>query len=126
MPIPTVREVLVAARDKIAKPNGWIQDHYAADANGRVCPETAPEAACFCADGALYAASNVWNLINDDYFNTMEVVRDAADALYIAIYGTTPTDSRHGGIIQWNDAKGRTQEEVVAVFDKAIAAQEGN
>jgi hypothetical protein len=98
----SVREVLIAARDRIAKPGAWIQHTYARDAAGTPVAYNSKDAVCYCALGAIYADG---------------VVPGVGSALRMV------TDE--DGVDLWNDAPGRTQEEVVAAFDRAIAAQDG-
>jgi hypothetical protein len=61
-------------------------------------------AVCWCLTGALTKVSKRYS----DY-------RPAADALHQAIKEP---------LVSWNDAPGRTQAEVLAKFDEAIAALE--
>lgn len=89
------REVIAAlkrARKLIAK--GWTQHEMRASHSGVVC---------YCAVGAL-----------------CEATRENTLLYYAAKDRIVPFTGR--GVIQFNDAEGRTQEEVLAVFDKAIAA----
>jgi hypothetical protein len=90
----TTKEILIAAREKVA--HGWCQREFVSD-DGKLCPL-----------GAI---------------NRLGVDRDAAQnakhALATAIVGPPHVHSS-GTVMQWNDAKGRTQAEVLAAFDKAI------
>src|SRR5678816_4060676 len=52
----TVRDVLIAARERIAKPGGWTQRTYARDAAGEPVAPRNRDAACYCAVGAINAA----------------------------------------------------------------------
>lgn len=100
-----VIETLKKARDLIAREGGWTQGAYARDAAGSACSIGA-NAQCFCTLGALRLASD----------GDRDLARAAAAALR----------DRHSmvWIDDWNDTPGRTQAEVVALFDAAIAAEE--
>lgn len=106
MEAKTAADVLKAARDLLAKDGGWTQGQYARDIEGFMVPETSPLAVCFCADGALFRARSA----EDADF---EALTRAEDALLKA--------AGVQNIVHWNDAPERTQAEVVALFDAAIA-----
>lgn len=104
-----VTEVLSNARKLIAQPRGWVQGAAARDKAGADVTFTDPSACSFCAVGAIAFAC--WEAGLPDCSGiegqALERVRRAA--------GVT-------GVVEWNDAEGRTVEEVVAAFDKAIAS----
>lgn len=78
---------------------GWTKGAFARDANGYITMSTGPEAVCYCLQGAARRVDlPPWEL------------RGPRGALL-----NTP---------QWNDAKGRTQADVLAVIDNSIAALE--
>lgn len=100
----TVHEVLVKARNKLSDPAVWVKGgaigrdhrgpHCAATACGSVLP------------GTLHAKSadqGLW----------LETLRELAKAAGLR---------HHQRVAPWNDAPERTHEEVLAAFDKAIAA----
>ena len=60
----------------------------------------------YCALGAMYAVSH-----------DMVVLNKAVYALARALGFSDPN-----GVVRWNDAPGRTKAEIVAGFDRAIAA----
>lgn len=97
----SVREVLVAARERIAKPGGWTQRAYARDAEGRATAIFGGRAVCYCALGALTSV-------------------DADPYVYAVLRNVVEVSTD-----LWNDAPGRTQAQVIAAFDAAIAAQDG-
>lgn len=97
----TVKEVLIAARAKIADPVNWTQGEYARNADGADCE--GDDAVCWCAIGAIQESC-------DDY----DTARDALEYLH-AVMGTYP--------YHFNDT--HTHAEVIAKFDEAIAAQGG-
>lgn len=93
---------LTEARRKVAR--GWSQGAFARSQAGEPVAILAPEACCFCAYGALYAVAErrgytAWQALGD-------------------VLGMRKIDS----ILTWNDAPGRTQADVLALYDRAIAA----
>lgn len=99
----TTKEILAEARELIAK--GWTQGTPARNADGDDCGVYESEAQCFCSLGALWRAAG-----------GIGVAVDAANALRAGATGSLASS-----ISFWNDAPGRTQAEVLAAFDKAIA-----
>lgn len=108
----TTAEILKAAREKVAA--GWTQGENARDEDGN--PVGAGAAACWCAYGAIDAATPREGLGYAEFYrvrsDAMLILRDA-----IGLPGTNR-------IADWNDAPGRTQAEVLAAFDRAIALAE--
>jgi hypothetical protein len=94
-----VADKLRKARALVAR--GWTQKAFARSKTGREVSEYGKSAVCWCA----YAA--------------IEVVRGQADAANV-LRKAANTEF----IIGWNDAPERTQAEVLAAFDKAIALAE--
>lgn len=93
---------LLAARTLIDC-EGWTQEDYARDSEGQCVDYTDPNAVCFCALGAVYVSNS-----NSD-------VRAWVNG---HLQDVIPP-SRY--VHEWNDAHGRTKEEVLAAFDRAIA-----
>lgn len=94
----TIR-VLREARELIAR--GWTQEVSARDANGTPVAPTDDTATCWCTIGALMRAGGA----------------RAASALAAFL-------PRNTSIPRWNDAPERTQAEVLALFGRAIEAEE--
>jgi hypothetical protein len=92
----TALELLTAARARIKK--GWCQETYARDANGASISVRDPSAVSFCLYGALLSLESPDHIFVE------------ADAIIRSL----------GGGTGWNDAKGRTQEDVLRVYDRAI------
>ncbi len=90
-----VRDILVTARAKVA--HGWCQGQRWKTVDGRTC---------FCALGAIEQAlsqqGGPWEL----KYPVVQALRDQIV----------------GGVVDWNDETGRTQAEVLSVFDRAIEA----
>lgn len=101
----TVKEVLIAARAKIADPANWTQHDYARRKCGYAVNPTSTYAECWCAIGALAA------VIGD-------TVRAEKSVPYFELRDAMGLD-----IDDFNDT--HTHAEVLAKFDEAIAAQGG-
>lgn len=100
-----VKLTLIEARQKISE--GWTQGAYArmsneVDDGGKVSADSRL-ATCWCSVGAVSAVSP----------RPYETLRKLKETLG----GVSTAD-----IIQWNDDPTRTKEEVLDLFDRAIAA----
>ena len=105
--VRTAADVLNEARRLIVE-KGWTQNAYARRDDGDPCNEDDQYAVCFCASGALYAAS--WRVAGSQYATD---IRDTArQFLRRAIGGAH--------VPQWNDNPSRSASEVLAAFDRAI------
>ena len=101
----TAVDVLNLARTYVAR--GWTQLVPARDGTGQHCLSWSGAAVQWCASGALnLAARQISPKQPDPYF----------DALY-ALHEIVGTRT----LARWNDMPGRTREEVLEVFDQAIA-----
>lgn len=98
----TTLEILEAARRLIEKRENWTRAWWALDAAGNPVDSTDPSGVCFCIAGAINRASD-------------RNGRAAFEALERQI------TSGPRQIIQFNG--GHTHEEVLALFDRAIAAE---
>lgn len=70
----TIAETLTAARAIIADPAHWTQHAHARDAAGEPVTLDAPNATCFCLDGALAKAAGVHidafgHWVRDDHYH---------------------------------------------------------
>jgi hypothetical protein len=95
----TVKENLIAAKALIDTPEKWIKGSF-------------HKAGCFCAVGALGMASN-GNPENWGY--------DEREALLRAL----PVDAVAYSVALFNDDPDTTHADIMALFDRAIAAQDG-
>lgn len=99
-----IADKLDEARALIEK--GWTQAAYARGKSGRSAVPSSRAAVCFCAVGALAAASR------KKYPNSaIEGIRE----LSLSVGG----DGYETAILEWNDAPERTQAEVIEAFRKA-------
>lgn len=110
-----VIDVLKAAREKIAQ--GWTQETCARDADGRIRGPSEPAASCWCAYGAVVAAVRV--LDPDD---SLQLDIRTVQELEVGLPPQPGVCDRGGKmpIAYWNDAPGRTQAEVLELFDLTI------
>ena len=99
-------EILKAAKQKIIDPSNWMQGYYARDINGSERVGNEPGAVCFCSIGAIEAVTGIFHHGKGWNNKPVDLLQEAA-GMQIANY---------------NDS--HTHEEVLAVFDKAIAAAE--
>lgn len=106
-PPPPVKELLIRARGRIEK--GWCQGAYAKNADGDGVGATDPDATSFCIRGAILAVGPLDYSVRSPAYGLLENVVDRISQ--------SPCDSLAG----YNDAPERTQAEVLAVFDAAIA-----
>jgi len=103
-----VAETLRKAADLCAK--GWTQGVMARDAKGKEVPASSPDAVCWCADGAMLAASGDGGIYRDGH-----TYRPARAASYSA-FGCGP--------FEFNDAPNRTADEVIRALRAAADAVE--
>lgn len=97
-------ETLQAARD-LLDANEWCQGRYT-----RPC-EDDPDKTGFCALGALIHS----NIGGRGY-----------SAARLALLEALPLDdSPRQHVAEWNDTPGRTKNEVLALYDRAIGAERG-
>lgn len=109
---PTSVDILRQARALISPPGAWCQAAFARGKSGRAVRPDSPNAVSFCLLGAFRRVQG--------FGLPME---GAARRLLRA---QIPADQQReeGDLGLWNDAPGRTQAEVLALFDLAIAAAE--
>ena len=92
---------------------GWTQGRLAMNEDGREVEEYDDGAVCFCAEGAIRRAGyEMWKVNAGE----PREIAGAVDAALEAI-GDLAGDFVH----DWNDHPDRTRDEVVAIFDRAIA-----
>ena len=97
-------DMLREGRERVAR--GWTQGTYARDRDGRKAYAWAPEACAWCALGAMRVSGH----FGAEY--------DAARAL---LERFTPAAL---AVSSFNDASTTTQADVLALYDRAIAAAE--
>lgn len=105
----TPKEILIAARAKIEAPERWTQGKFAQTPMADEVPPDSPLASCWCVLGAIAA------ITHDD-------PHDIRDEVYWPIHKAIGLPADSLAIPAWNDAPTRTHAEVLAAFDRAIAA----
>lgn len=98
----STKEYLTKASNLLNE-KGWTQGAMAKDINGQSVYSESPYAVCYCAAGAIFATVPP----NKSRSELVNLVRDAVNAR---------------SLVEWNDLPGRTKEEVLAAFDKAITS----
>lgn len=91
----TVKENLIAAKGLIENPANWAKAGYVKPSEGRYC------AAVAC----------------NDFQHPAEMFRALCDSL--------PTPGSLGKLFSFNDSPTTTHADIIALFDRAIAAQDG-
>jgi hypothetical protein len=109
--VNTTQKVLSRATELLR--SGWTQNEFATKRDGASCDYDNPDAACFCATGAIARASLDLGLPAKERIVARDVLRDLLRAEYA---------DDVMGIVGWNDSYGQTQAEVVAMFKRATAA----
>ena len=100
----TTLEAMVGARQVLAE-MGWCRGVPAMDEEGEWRRATSPKAVVFCALGAVDRVTDHNPFLQNDVNRLL-------------------SDLSGHPILTWNDAPGRTKEEVIALFDQAIASLE--
>lgn len=106
----SLAEVLRAARERVAE--GWTQGAMARDERGEETEPTESEAVCYCALGALESIDRGSRSVGAFVLRL---------ALPRFVLGCAP-DSM---VANFNDDPATTQADVLALFDRAIAAEGG-
>src|SRR5215472_16812630 len=98
----STKEVLVAAKWMLENV-GWTQRKFARNKMGNSCAlDDYEQVACYCAAGAIFAVKSE----SEIFINQARIaLRGAMDA---------------GSLVTWNDEPGRTREQVLEAFQKAI------
>ena len=107
--IKPIKQILTEARALIEK--GWTQGKLAKNVWGHQVRYDDPDACAFCSLGALRKAVHK---INPDLYPKLR------HQLALAIGEDPSAGSEYYQVVRFNDAPGRTQAEVLAMFDKAI------
>lgn len=99
----TVKEVLIAARAKIEKPENWTQKAYARDNLGFKVMPSDDGAVCFCAAGALRSLRDLTYIVKENSWYALVTEMGTQTVSFF--------NDRH------------THDQVLHAFDRAIAAQ---
>lgn len=101
----TATSVLRNARERVAF--GWCRRAFATDADGHPVDERDPRACRWCLAGAVCVEPD--NAAIDAAIGELEQEIHARDGFPYAV-------------VAWNDAHGRTKEEVLSLIDAALAS----
>lgn len=108
----TVVQILEEAREYVA--SGWNTTSMARDDVQTAVRPQAGTAVCWCAIGSLKRV-----LSDHKQPVALDEKGSKGRAALEALKAVLPGDFR-GNVAKWNDAPGRTQEQVLALFDRAI------
>lgn len=100
-----IKKTLLCAVDLLEQ-KGWTQGAFAQDVEGCIVSPMDPRAVCFCTLGAISKCGD------DNYRAAAVTVSKWLRQNYAGV----------NGIVDWNDARGRTKEEVVAALRAAAAS----
>lgn len=103
--------VLQTAKSIVA--DGWVQKAFACDKDNRSVAALDPSACEFCSAGALIKALGSEGLESGLYETCLYAL-----TVQINLGKERRFDSQ--GVVPWNDAYGRTKQEVVALFQATI------
>ena len=104
----TERELLKSARELLAHEGVWCQGASALDASGFACSPESRWAVSWCLIGAVETAA------------AQNAVKGSITVSALDIILRTIDGPDHEGIVSWNDATGRTQDQVLTLLDSAI------
>lgn len=100
-----IKEILIAARAKIERPENWTKGVFARDPQGRDVAPTSKTAVCWCTIGAITATGVGYD-----------------DEALASNYLRREIDTHDKSIWKFNDTS--THAEVLAMFDRAISVSE--
>lgn len=106
----TVRELLIRTRARLEVPERWTQRTVARCAEGLPVLSSAPDATCWCLDGALQAEAFAGDTPVEVWFPALEGAR----AILRSIAG--------GPITEWQDRVERTHADVLDLLSLGISA----
>ena len=101
-------EILRSARALVDTPEKWTWGTIARDASGRSVPFDSPSAVCFCAYGAVSAACDHGA---------------SGSAAWCRLREALPA-GWPGGVSLYNDYPSTMHADILALFDRAIEAEE--
>lgn len=119
--ITKLSQLFQAARDWLANPKHWTKGHYAKDENGNPTdpyPFNRKRIACTCALGAMLK-------VDPDQYIRLGVsnrLRDYIPKTFSSLSGRRAAQMRH--VHRFNDAPTTTHQDVLDLFDRAIAGEQ--
>ena len=113
------RTLLEEARDLIEEPSAWIKGYRALDENGSSTDATGADAIQFCAEGAmLHACRDVLTRVNG---GVPASTRRISKSLRYRVCLNVLDSVVDCDISIYNDHPATTHEDILRVFDRAIA-----
>ncbi len=106
----TVKQALIEAREILTSEGSWTKLYPALDRNNNSCWGDDPHAVRWCSFGAVVKATG----------RLHRVRKEAMDALLFDVVSNVDPEL---GVISYNDLDSTTHADVLALFDRAIAAQ---
>ena len=94
-------------KELLSQPSHWIQGNYARNTRHMPCPYDSQDAVCWCLIGAIHACYSV----HESYNIEQKIM------CYLKLSVSYDNPSFNDAIIQWNDKKSRTFDEVAAVIN---------
>lgn len=111
-------EVLEALREGRALiEKGWTQGRAARDRLGNPCWVESGLAASYCTTGAASAVT--WDCPEVLFSEVLDALTGALADLWEVELGSRPWDSVDA-LVKWNDSPGRSKNEVLRLWDRAI------
>lgn len=104
----SILSILTKARALLAQ--GWTQHHNARDKKGNPVPAWAPQATCYCLEGAIICVAEGES--HSTLVFAERILRKQIDE-----EGFSPV---YPSLATWNDDPERTQEEVLKLADRCI------
>lgn len=106
-------ELTLLVRTRNVLKQGWTQGVYARDANGDVVSPIDSKASQWCLSGALRKAAGISLVAKNP-------IQESFRKAYIAIMERC----HNSDIVSFNDANGRTQEDILEFMDLVISQRE--
>lgn len=103
----TIADVLERAAELLSRPGAWTQGTLFRDAKGKELQVSSAGKSCFCMAGALVECGGPWS------------------AAWSFLDDILPKADKGNATAAFNDASGRTQDEVVAKLREAAALARG-
>jgi hypothetical protein len=113
--------ILRAARELLARPNGWTRRAYARDEANCEVPFNDPRACRFCSEGAIMRGAGPIPGIGT---GESRKYGDRVLETFRFLESIIPPVNGINNLARWNDQRRRSQRQVLALFDKAIAKLE--
>ena len=116
---PTTVDLLEVAKDKIEQ--GWVQCNYAENKDCDEVDVMSEDAICWCALGAVGYAAQSLMALHARMESAVKILEWAVFDIEEMKLDDQPTEFFSENIIaNYNDAAGRTQKDIVELFEHAI------